>query len=625
MGQIQILNQNTIDQIAAGEVIERPASIVKELVENSIDAGATVITVEIREGGLSLIRVGDNGAGISHEDVHMAFLRHSTSKIHDTSDLEHLLTLGFRGEALSSIAAVSQTELISHTQEEESGTRYLIEGGIEVSNEYAGAPCGTTLYVRNLFYNTPARRKFLKTPMTEASHVQEILTRLALSHSEVSFSFISNGNEKLMTPGSGNPEDSIYSIYGRETVAHLIRFSASSPYMGVSGFIGDPQLTRGNRNYESFFINGRYFKNPVVAKAVEEAFSPYMMQHKYPFAVLYLTVDPDQIDVNVHPGKMEIRFSRQQELYKFILDSVSEALKNREMIPGAHVSQVSSAAITDHAAATNTVLNTMDGIVKDNTVHYRKSDVPNDKAQAKDFFFDEMRKRVALDHKEKQASFVQAEKRDYSDTQPDTIQKDEKILTPGAVSEYRLIGQLFSTYWLAEYHDDFLMIDQHAAHEKVLYEKLLKRLASEDISSQMVLPPVILRLTMAEQQILSDCSDTFSRMGFEIEPFGGNDFAVHGIPTMLPSLAKNELLNEIFDELSECADRTSFTTGVQEKIASISCKAAVKGNQTLSEAEMKALIESLLTLDNPYFCPHGRPTMIVMTKSDIEKKFKRIV
>jgi len=624
MGKIHVLRQDTVDQIAAGEVIERPASIVKELVENSIDAKASQITVEIREGGLSLIRVTDDGNGIAFDDVPLAFLRHATSKINNAADLCALTSLGFRGEALSSIAAVSQTELITRCPDEELGCRYRIEGGIETALDRTGAPPGTTFYVRNLFYNTPARKKFLKTPMTEAGHVQEIVTRLALSHSEISFTFISNDHEKLHTPGSGKLEETIYEIYGRETLNHLIPVDISSPAIRVTGLIGDPQLSRSSRCNENYFMNGRYFVSPIISKAVEEAYQPYMMQHKYPFTVLHFTIDPDQIDVNVHPGKMEIRFGSQQTVFVFAKDAVRSTLADEEMIPGV----INEDRIPKTAAKADSSSRTAPAVhaqaAELHPVHYKKSDVPQEPEKAKEFYLNEMRRRVTSFHEQEKpqvpAKAVSEEASYHPGKKP-----AQHILSEEARVHYHLIGQLFRTYWLVEYDDKLLLIDQHAAHEKVLFEQIKNRYAKEEMPVQMTAPPIVLRLTIREQQILRKYSDVFKRMGFEIEPFGGDDFAVRGVPGELPSIPGEDVLMELFDELEDDCDTDVFAQSIQNKLASVSCKAAIKGHQEISAAEMESLIDQLLVLENPYFCPHGRPVMIAVTRAELEKKFKRIV
>lgn len=674
MGQIQVLDKITIDKIAAGEVIERPASVVKELVENAIDAGATAVVAEIQEGGISFIRITDNGCGIAKEDIPNAFLRHSTSKIRQVEDLLHIHSLGFRGEALSSISAVSQVELNTKRQEDDYGNCYRIEGGEEVSFETAGVPDGTTFLVRQLFYNTPARRKFLKTPMTEASHVSELLTRLALSHPEVSFQFINNGQTKIHTSGNGNLKDVIYHIYGREIAMNLIEISAEQRGMKISGFLGKPIITRGNRNYENYFINGRYIKNQIVAKAIEDAYKDFSMQHKYPFTVLHLEMPGENIDVNVHPTKMELRFSNQQEVYRFLYETVNAHLHGKELIPEAELpepklpeSNVPEVNDTNSKAPKS-------GLPKRD---FKKSDKITEEPLSKeasdgtklDYFMQKMRDRVLSYHNQnsqaevagksafakpqfqadrireavnyrKQTEQLSAEPKptpkpeskqvlegrkaeDSSVQQLDLF--SENLLKRETLAQYEIVGQVFDTYWIVQLQDKMYIIDQHAAHERVLYERTLRGMRTREYTSQYISPPIILNLTMQESELFCRYLDQFTRIGFEIEPFGGDSFAVRAVPDNLFGIAKKELLMEMIDSLSDEVGPNLTPELIDEKIASMSCKAAVKGNSKLSSAEVHALIGELLKLENPYHCPHGRPTIIEMSRRELEKKFKRIV
>ena len=651
MANIQVLDQITIDKIAAGEVIERPASIVKELVENAIDAGSTAVTVEIKEGGISFIRITDNGCGISKEEVPLAFLRHSTSKIRSVEDLTTVATLGFRGEALSSIGAIAQVELITKQRDSMLGTRYQIEGGIEKSIEDAGARDGSTFLIRNIFYNTPARRKFLKTAMTEAGHVNELMIRLALSHPEVSFEFINNGQTKLHTSGNGKLKDTIYSLFGREIAMNLLPVEAEYAGLKVTGFVGKPLISRGNRNYENYFINGRYVKSNIVAKAIEDGYKEFIMQHKYPFTVLHFEVNGSDIDVNVHPTKMELRFSNQQQVYNFVFDAIKDAFVEKELIPKVELPEVKVPVSTP---ATKPIVQTQEKNL--------------------DYFMEKMKERVASYHNQTS----QAEVKDVSDVhrgreqidriretinygksldakpvepQPDLVARtqvvdnskvdlnktetpvaaeqlnlfEEKLLTKEAVQEHKIIGQLFDTYWLVEFHEQLYIIDQHAAHERVLYEKTLKGMKTREFTSQYLSPPIILNLTMQEEEVLKTHIDNFANIGFEIETFGGSSYAVRAVPDNLFSIAKKDLLIEMLDSMVEGINSSVAPDLIAEKVASMSCKAAVKGNSRLSRTEVEVLIGELLKLDNPYHCPHGRPTIISMTKRELEKKFKRIV
>lgn len=643
MSNIQVLDQITIDKIAAGEVIERPSSIVKELVENAIDAKATAVTVEIKEGGISLIRIMDNGCGIPKEEVRLAFLRHSTSKIRSVEDLTTVSSLGFRGEALSSISAIAQVELITKTKENDLGTKYVIEGGHEKSLEDVGAPDGTTFLVHQIFYNTPARRKFLKTPMTEASHVNELMIRLALSHPEVSIQFINNGQSKLHTSGNGKLKDVIYHVFGREITNNLVEVKEQMNGLKVTGFIGKPLISRGNRNYENYFINGRYVKSNIIAKAIEDAYKDFTMQHKYPFTVLHFEMDGSDLDVNVHPTKMELRFSNQQAVYNFVFNALKNALSERELIPRVELPE---ARTVPQAVPAPVVQPAIPAPIARPAIPAPAKQEPEVRDEA--YFMRKMRERVESYHKQmsqaevKNTSGVHREKEQIDRikeavtyhkakavvTEPKPQQLDffeEKLLSKKAVQEYKLIGQVFETYWLVEFNEQLYIIDQHAAHERVLYEKTLKGMKNREFTSQYLSPPIILNLSMQEAETLNTHMDQFAGIGFEMEPFGGDSFAVRAVPDNLFSIAKKDLLIEMLDNLADGIDTTQAPDLIAEKVASMSCKAAVKGNARLSVAEVNTLIGELLELDNPYHCPHGRPTIIAMTKRELEKKFKRIV
>lgn len=664
MPQIQVLDQITIDKIAAGEVIERPASIVKELVENSIDAKAASVTVEIQDGGISLIRVTDNGSGIEREDIRNAFLRHSTSKIRKVEDLAHIASLGFRGEALSSISAVTRTELITKTKEDTFGTRYVIEGGVEQSLEDAGAPDGTTFLVRQLFYNVPARRKFLKTPMTEAGHVQDLLMRLALSHPEVAFTFINNGQTKMRTSGNGKLKDVIYSIYGREAAANLIELDYSMDGLVMKGYLGKPVITRGNRNFENYFVNGRYVKNAMLSKAIEDAYKDFLMQHKFPFVVIHFQVDGEKIDVNVHPTKMEMRFQRQQDVYNIVYEGVHRTLLEPELIP--QVEAPAPKVISQPKSESPFLL-------KPKTAPQPMEKKPEEKEEPHDeaYFMKKMKERVLSYHQRNssaevskkeqifrpqaraerikdalaRAKEVEKQPQKQAEEQPELIREtpvyetkpvteekaeqlnlfEEHLLKREKKAEYKLIGQVFETYWLVEFENSLYIIDQHAAHERVLYERTLKEMKNREFTAQYLSPPIILSLSMQEAQVLNENMDRFTRIGFEIEPFGGEEYAVRAIPDNLFGIAQKELLLEMLDDLADGISTSMTPELIDEKVASMSCKAAVKGNNRLSAQEADALIGELLLLENPYHCPHGRPTIIAMTQRELEKKFKRIV
>lgn len=661
MSKIQVLDQITIDKIAAGEVIERPASIVKELAENAIDAKATAIVIEIKEGGIAFIRITDNGCGIAREEVPSAFLRHATSKIRAVEDLTHVASLGFRGEALSSISAVAQVELITKTKEDTFGSSYRIEGGKEISFDETGAPDGTTFLIRQLFYNTPARRKFLKTPMTEASHIGDLVTRLALSHPDISFQFINNGQSKIHTSGNGNLKDVIYHVYGRDIASHLLPVSYEKNDRKISGFIGEPTISRGNRNFENYFINGRYVKNNTVSKAIEDAYKDFTMQHKYPFTVLHIEVNGEQVDVNVHPAKLEIRFQNQQEIYNFVCKAIGRALHREELIPSVEVPEPPKITPSDRVLQEKASKSSVSDVFFQSTLGksnsekaekesalWKKQSAVGEKPLDLDYFMEKMKKRVLSRHEQDINSASSKEMKPTEPSEP-AVQKpqvpetqiretvnyeskpeqlnlfEEKLLTEQAISHCKLIGQVFETYWLVEYHDSLYIIDQHAAHERVLYEKTLSGMKSREHTSQTISPPLILDLSMQESELLCKYMDQFTRIGFEIEEFGQDSYAVRAVPDNLFSIAKKDLLMEMIDSLSDEIYTGLAPDIIDEKIASMSCKAAVKGNMKLSSMEAQALIDELLKLENPYHCPHGRPTIIAMTKRELEKKFKRIV
>lgn len=648
MPEIMLLNQETIDKIAAGEVVERPSSVVKELVENAIDAKATAITVEIKEGGISFIRITDNGCGIEKKQVPIAFLRHSTSKIRSVEDLLNIHSLGFRGEALSSIAAVAQVELITKTYDELTGTRYVIEGSKEVADEEIGAPDGTTFIVRNLFYNVPARRKFLKTAQTEGGYISDLMERMALSHPDVSFKFINNGQTKLHTSGNGNEKDLIYHIYGRDITASILKVEQQTELFQVRGFIGKPMVSRGNRNYENYFINGRYIKSALLSKAVEEAYKGFLMQHQYPFCVLYFDIHSDLLDVNVHPTKMELRFSQNEQIYRLLYEIIRNTLTHKDFIPEVPVEEKKTAAapeIKEPAPEPFEVrrLNEIRKAVAADSPYEPK--YPSyAKKSSTDVFFSLMKQNTKspLTAKEeslfakplasapetkdvpKEDSASMVREPDIPYMQQTLEQIDSHFLTKDARKKHKIIGQLFDTYWLVEFEDKLFVIDQHAAHEKVLYEKTMKKVREQLFSSQAVSPPIILSLNQEEIAAMERYQDELTRFGYEIEPFGGKEYAITAIPADFSDIDMRSMFLELLNDFTELSGKTTPEL-ILEKVASMSCKAAVKGNNRLSRAEIETLIDELLQLDNPYNCPHGRPTIISMSKYEIEKKFKRIV
>ena len=722
MAIINLLDKDTINKIAAGEVIEGPAAVVKELVENAIDADANSVTVEIKDGGTSLIRVTDNGKGIGSDDIKMAFLPHATSKIKTADDLTLVSSLGFRGEALASIAAVSEVEVLTKTANEISGIRYVINGGKEEANEPIGTPEGTTFVVRNIFYNTPARKKFLKTAATEGRYVGEVMEHMAVSHPEIAFKFILNGQVKLQTMGNGSLKDVLFYIYGKETTANIIPVNnpdvegESVNGLSVRGYIGKPSLTRGNKEYENYFINGRFIKNKVITRAIEDAYKSFLMQHRFPFTCLLISIDSSLVDVNVHPTKLEVRFSDTESLYRLIFHEVDNALRKKDLLPDMGIKQVpdkqplvrefksaskseksegyvipdipmpepfeksrqgewkkelkpvfkqesfvAEKAKRDEASplikseiyaplvstpvsdVNSSELNkslenkneiSFDNANKDeklNTVNMNSTFVENDKKTTGNTYIESVEEegisyKKISDYSEEETA-IKTETTTVepgSDTDNELSSEDFKggILAKKALPDIKIIGQIFGTYWIMEYDGNVYMIDQHAAHEKVMYEKFVKEISANKVTSQNLLPPVVVTLSGSQRQIAEEISDHLHKLGFEIEPFGGNEYVIKAVPTELFGISEKEMLFDIIDQYSLEGKKATPDT-VLSKLATMACKAAIKGNMNISLLEAKALIEELMSLDNPYNCPHGRPTMIFMSKSDVEKKFKR--
>lgn len=676
MATINLLSKDTIDKIAAGEVVERPASVVKELVENAVDAGADAVTVEIKDGGISFIRVTDNGCGIEKSEVPRAFLRHATSKIRSAEDLSGIMSLGFRGEALSSIAAVSQLELVTKTKEELTGLRFRLDGGEEKETEEVGAPDGTTLIVRNLFFNTPARRKFLKQPQTEGGYVSELMEHMALSNPQVSFQYINNGRVRFHTSGNGELREVIYRIYGRDIAAALIPVDEEENGIHMYGFLGKPEINRSNRGFELYFVNGRFIKSAVIGKAIEEGYRRYVMQHKFPFAVLHFRIHSEEVDVNVHPSKMEVRFTSQALLHQFISVHIAAALHRTELIP-----EITLVKETERSGGSGRIdslpepfeVNRREkeyGMVREEPVYtaaqktaaQEEKAVPHTASREEEFFVESGKDGVFRPEEEKAASEAEkkpemkdlmqsrssfrifgTEKRSESAENAKNhaniikanehifVEKpvqmnlfEEKILTREARAEYRILGQIFDTYWLVTFRDRLFIIDQHAAHEKVKYEKFMRELKDKAVVSQMVDPPIILSLSGREESVLAGCLDTFAQMGFEIDSFGGKEYAIRSVPADLYGCLEGELFIEILDSLSD-GPSGGAPSVIENRIATMACKAAVKGNMPLDGKEIEALIDQLLSLEDPYHCPHGRPTIISMSRQELEKKFKRII
>lgn len=652
MRKIAVLDQNTIDKIAAGEVVERPSSVVKELVENAIDAGATAVTVEITDGGKKMIRITDNGAGIEAGQIPLAFLRHATSKIEKVEDLEQIASLGFRGEALSSIAAVSQVELITKTPSAVSGSRYIIEGGVEHSLEELGAPEGTTFLVRNLFYNTPARSKFLKSDTAEANYIHTLMEQLALSHPEISFKYIQNRQVKLHSSGNYNVKDVIYSVYGRDITKALLEADFENDFMKITGFVGKPVIARGNRSFENYYINGRYVKNNIITKAIENAYKGFLMQHKFPFVSLQIEMEGNDLDVNVHPAKREVRFAREQEVYEAVYDTVRRALTAREMIPKVTLEKpqpekkdapVKSVAIPEPFEKKRRE-QVYESTVKESPASYEIHREKQIFSSSEENLFEGTLRQKQLEPQEPVLKKEEPKKEEPLTEKPQTeeakkersksyIKKqeeqqlelfEEKLLAPESRERIRLIGQVFDTYWLAQFGDAFYIIDQHAAHEKVYYERFVKKFRENTVDAQYLTPPLIVTLNLQEESLLKANEDYFRKFGFEIEHFGGKEYCISAVPSNLYGLSEEELFLEMLDHLAAEGDKDALDI-FASRLATMACKAAVKGNHAMSPAEAEKLLDELLTLDNPYHCPHGRPTVISMTKTELEKKFKRIV
>ncbi|RJW99226.1 DNA mismatch repair endonuclease MutL [Clostridium sp. AF15-41] len=726
---IKLLDQYTIDKIAAGEVIERPGSVIKELVENSIDAGATAITIEIKEGGMSFIRITDNGCGISKEEVPVAFLRHATSKLQTADDLLKIASLGFRGEALSSIAAVAQVELITKQEDALTGTRYQIHGGKEISNEEIGAPLGTTIVVRNLFYNTPARKKFMKTPATEGSYIYDLVCRMAMSHPDVSFKFIMNGTDKLFTSGNGRLKEIIYHIYGRDITNNLLEINAANDQVKITGYLAKPSISRGNRSFEDYYVNQRYIKSNILTKAIEDAYRTFVMVHKFPFTVINFEIDPSLIDVNIHPAKRELKFINEPDMYDFTYISVRKALLFKELIPtvtpgkdmrpetlaerkvekrpepfeanrraaelppqparpaqqkkpsmpmqpaNSGISAQPTPTMTSGAlgqTASSIMQSTPElADVQSKPDRADQTDVSNiqakseqptpsvtmenrssspveiqylkeDKQSGKNITNNMVAENIVpyLTQPTKTASNpaeagVQtnetSEQKEQEPITPEAKVKyeqmdmfEDKFLTPEAKKKHRIIGQLFKTYWLIEYEDKFFIMDQHAAHEKVKFEELMANYKNKTAIPQYLMPPAIVSLSGTESEFLRENLEFFQNLGFQIEGFGGKEYKLSAVPANLFGLDGRELFLEFIGELSENGQKQTIDTFIS-KLSTMACKAAIKGNTSISFKEADTLIDQLMKLENPYTCPHGRPTLISMTETELEKKFKRIV
>lgn len=640
MSKIQLLDESTINKIAAGEVVERPSSVVKELVENAIDAGASAITVEIKEGGLSLIRITDNGSGIEPSDIKNAFLRHSTSKIRNIEDLQGVSSLGFRGEALASIAAVSQVEMLTKTFENLTGIRYMIEGGIEKSIEEVGCPEGTTFIINNIFYNTPVRRKFLKTPATEAAYVSELMNRLALGNPQIAFKFINNGQIKLHTSGNNNLKDCIYTVYGKEIAKNLIELNNNDHEFHIEGYIGKPVISRANRTYENYYINGRYIKSKVIQKAIEDAYKSKLTVHQYPFTVFNIHILSEYVDVNVHPTKMDVRFNNEINVYNFVLNALTKALNQEELIPEVTFESQKTTPQKDYRVSIPEPFEVNrrieNRLITEENVRHQTNNIEKNIEPKTEIDYSSIQVHIESDKNEvatpeiKDQIFKEDEKTyrqlkevvkpiigdqlDYKNT----LFTDEK-----AIKEHKVVGQLFSTYWIVEFKDKYYIIDQHAAHERVLYEKIINGLKERKSCSQQLLQPLIVNLSMKEKDSLEQHKHLFTDLGFEIDDFGGDAITIRAVPFIFEKPIDPKDFLFILDKLNDEYKEEKYDI-ILDEIASMACKAAVKARDQLSILEYETLIDQLLLLENPFNCPHGRPTIISMTRYELEKKFKRI-
>lgn len=594
MKNINILDSNTIDKIAAGEVVERPSAVVKELVENSIDANADAVTIEIKDGGISFIRITDNGEGIDRSQVKKAFMRHATSKIKSVEDLISVTSLGFRGEALSSISAVGKVEFLTKTKTDFIGTRYVVEGGRECVFEDAGIPDGTTIIVRDLFFNVPARKKFLKSPSSEGNNITELIEHMILSHPNISFKYIYNGNVKLQSSGKNDIKSCIYNVYGRDIANGLIEVKSIRDDISIHGFIGKPELARATRNFEIYFVNNRFIKSTLIDRALEEAYKDYLMLHKYPTVFLYFEIPSHLIDVNVHPTKREIRFFEGEALKCYIVDVIKNALINKELIKEI-VEEHHEKPSVKESEINKEPFETINHIIESSYNNYYSSEIEKED-----------------------------ESTDINDKNEQLTLFDDKFISEESIKKHRIIGQLFNTYWLIEFENKLFIVDQHAAHEKVNYERLIKKLRNNENCSQNIYPPIVVSLSNAEAQYVTKYNENFLNVGFTIEHFGGLDYTISTVPMELLSQNPADYFHEMLDELIE-GKNSKETETINLKIATMACKASVKGNMHLSVFEADKLISELLTLDNPYNCPHGRPTVISFSKYEIEKMFKRIV
>jgi DNA mismatch repair protein MutL len=632
---IKLLDTHTINKIAAGEVVERPASVVKELVENSIDAKASSITVEIKNGGIDLIRVTDNGVGIPSEEVEIAFLRHATSKIETELDLNKVLSLGFRGEALASIAAVSSIELISKTSESLTGKRVEVQGGRVLQSEEIAAPSGTTFIMRHLFMNVPARKEFLKSPSSEGARITDYMYKLALGHPQISFKYIQNNKLLFQTLGNYDLNSAVLKLYGKEISKECVPFVYEEKGIKLTGLLGKPTLTKGNRHFEFFFINGRFIKSPLLQRALESAYKTLVMVGKFPFGIIHLEINPEEVDVNVHPTKLEVRFKQEQLIYDVVYQGIKNSLQEQILMPTIvkPIKEEKPKPAPKEEWAVQSLFekpNPQKTFSFEKIQHEMKNQVVKETPTASFIKLDSdikpdteviNSKATTIQSKPTNNTITQEVTSAKQSSQQQVQEPKEKRLQLGL--DYAIIGQLFQTYWLVSYEEKVLLIDQHAAHERVLYERYMKAFTKGTVQTQMLLVPETISLTPREFNLLEEHQQVLEGLGFRFEHFGENAVLIREVPYLFNHPIGTEELKEMLEKLDVLDLKNAYDLK-EDTIITMSCKHAVKAKDKLEKQECMALIKELLELENPYSCPHGRPTILVITEKEIEKLFKRI-
>lgn len=634
---IRILDENTISKIAAGEVIENPASVVKELVENAIDANAHNIKVEIIEAGMKLIKVTDDGDGFEKDDIKMAFFQHATSKLRNINDLECINSFGFRGEALSSISVVSNITLTSKREDDNNSYGYQCElnyGDLNnVNIEEVAANNGTVIEIKNLFSNVPVRKKFLKSIPKENAYVEDIIIKFAIARPDIALTLIIDDKMKFNSNGDGSLKNVLFSLYGREIIENLVEICDDIDGVKINGYIAKPIIARNTRNDEIYFVNNRYIKNKTINKAIENAYEEYLMQHKYPLVILKIDVNGNKVDVNVHPKKMEVRFSSDEYIYYAVYTAIHSALNNINLI---HEEKI------NNSDETNYYQDEKDDFSKENNKSIKETNIidytNNEILNQNDYKNGNTFVKKCIDIEElpslensndnslssglKLSNFYNLLERDNKRLKEKYEEKP--FITTTLSQNHKYIGQIFGTYILVEYENKLYIIDQHAAHEKINYEKILKAYENGENLSQKIFPSIILKLTPIQYEAVTKNLDSFKKIGFEIEIFGDNDIKIDSVPYNILNIGNEKLLMDMIDSLADNKNKEHYDS-IVEKIASIACKKSIKANDLLSKDEVKNLLNELFKLDNPYNCPHGRPTIISLSKQEFEKKFGRIV